>query len=196
MIIIGLTGGIGSGKTTVASIFKEVFGVPVYIADVEAKNIMNHSKIVRRKVIELLGKQAYSKNSINRTFIASKVFNDETLLNGLNAIIHPKVRKHFIKWVSKQKGNYVIKEAAILFENGSYKDCDKTILITAPLELRIERILQRDQSTKHDIIKRMENQWDDKKKIHLADFVINNIKLSQTKAQVHKLHKLLSATVL
>ena len=145
MKIIGLTGGIGSGKTTVAKMFSEL-GIPVYIADTEARKLSNRSKVIRRKLIDLLGQEAYIENRLNRTFVAEKIFNDTDLLKAVNAIIHPKVASHFKRWVKKQQGPYVIKEAAILFENGGYKQCDKTILIVAPEALRIERLLARDQS--------------------------------------------------
>lgn len=190
MKIVGLTGGIGSGKSTVASYF-EALGVPVYIADIEAKRITNTSKVVRRKVIALLGKRSYNSKGINRTFVASKVFNEKDLLDQLNAIIHPKVRQHFARWVKKQKGSYCIKETAILFENNGYKECDYIILVTAPKEIRIERILKRDNATLKDVKSRMDNQWLDEKKIPLADFVIENIDLEATKRQVAQIHNLI-----
>ena len=190
MKIVGLTGGIGSGKSTVASYF-EALGVPVYIADIEAKRITNTSKVVRRKVIALLGKRSYNSKGINRTFVANKVFNDKDLLDQINAIIHPKVRQHFARWVKKQKGSYCIKEAAILFENNGYKECDHIILVTAPKEIRIERILKRDNATLKDVKSRMDNQWPDEKKIPLADFVIENIDLEATKRQVAQIHNLI-----
>ncbi|MCB0468931.1 MAG: dephospho-CoA kinase, partial [Aequorivita sp.] len=147
MKIIGLTGGIGSGKTTVAQLFSEL-GVPIYIADIEAKKIMDSSKVIRRKLIALLGEDAYSGAKLNRKFVADKIFNDKFLLDAVNAVIHPKVAAHFRKWVSKQKATYVIKEAAILFENGSYKNCDMVILVTAPKQVRITRVMARDNTSK------------------------------------------------
>jgi len=190
MKIVGLTGGIGSGKTTVAKMFSKL-GVPVYIADVEAKKLTNSSKVIHRKLIKLLGEEAYSGESLNRAFVAEKIFNDKGLLKSVNEIIHPKVAAHFKKWASKQHTSYVIKEAAILFENGSYKECDTVILVTAPKPIRIERILARDKISKAEIEQRMDNQWSDEDKIQLADIVINNIDLEATKKRVEEVHKTL-----
>tara|TARA_A100000171_G_C2140025_1_gene154322 strand:+ start:2100 stop:2684 length:585 start_codon:yes stop_codon:yes gene_type:complete len=186
--IVGLTGGIGSGKTTVATMFKNL-GVPVYIADVEAKKLTNSSKVIRRKLIELLGEEAYSDTGLNRSFVADRIFQDVELLQRVNQIIHPKVKAHFKRWLKKQEGVYCIKEVAILFENGGYKECDYTILVTAPKSLKIERLLQRDATTKEAIAARMKNQWSDTKKIKLAHTVIENIELEETQKSVLKLHK-------
>ena len=188
MKIVGLTGGIGSGKTTVATMFKNL-GVPVYIADVEAKKLTNSSKVIRRKLIELLGEEAYSNTGLNRSFVADRIFQDVELLQRVNQIIHPKVKAHFKRWLKKQEGVYCIKEVAILFENGGYKECDYTILVTAPKSLKIERLLQRDATTKEAIAARMKNQWSDTKKIKLAHAVIENIELEETQKSVLKLHK-------
>jgi dephospho-CoA kinase len=185
--IVGLTGGIGSGKSTVASFFKEL-GVPVYIADTEAKRITNTSKIVRRKITALLGEESYNTNGINKAFVANKIFNNKELLNQVNNIIHPKVKQHFTRWVKKQEGLYCIKEAAILFENGSYSQCDYIILVTAPEKIRVERILKRDNTSLKEIQSRMDNQWPDKKKRPLASFVIENTNLEDTKRQVKEIH--------
>jgi len=189
--IIGLTGGIGSGKTTVAQLFSEL-GVPIYIADTEAKKLMDSSKVIRRKLVALLGEDAYSGTKLNRKFVADKIFNDKFLLDAVNAVIHPKVAAHFKKWVSKQKATYVIKEAAILFENGSYKDCDKVILVTAPKQMRINRVMARDNTSKAEIEQRMNHQWSDEKKLKLADIIIENIDLKTTKNRVETIHNLLS----
>lgn len=191
MKIIGLTGGIGSGKTTVANIFSEL-GVPVYIADIEAKKLTNSSKVIRRELTKLLGEEAYIKEGLNRKYVADKIFNDKALLEAVNAIIHPAVAAHFKIWVAKQTGTYVIKEAAILFENGSYQDFDKIILVTAPKELRIARVMARDNTTSAEIEKRMDNQWSDERKINLADFVIENIELETTRKKIEALHHSLS----
>lgn len=187
MKIVGLTGGIGSGKTTVAKLFSEL-GVPVYIADIEAKKLTNSSTVIRRKLTKLLGDETYLNGTLNRKYVAEKIFTDEALLNAVNAIIHPKVAAHFKKWVLKQKTNYVLKEAAILFENGSYKDCDVVILVTAPKDLRIERIKMRDKATQGEIEQRMNNQWSDSKKKKLADIVIENIEMDATRKQVESIH--------
>lgn len=187
MKIIGLTGGIGSGKSTVARMFNEL-GVAVYIADDEAKNIM-HQKEVKEKIILLLGKEAFVENELNKKFIAEKVFQNRTLLEGLNEIVHPAVAVHFSEWIQNQKGAYVIKEAAILFENGGYKQCDKTILVKANKDLRLKRVLKRDKSTVSEVEARMKNQWTDAKKEKLADFIIENNKgLYELRLQVGSIH--------
>ena len=193
MKIIGLTGGIGSGKSTIAMLFKAL-GVPVYIADIEAKKILASSKVVRAKVISLLGTSAYSNEMPNRAYIAQKVFNDPLLLDGLNAIVHPEVTASFKRWVQKQDAPYCVKEAAILFENGGFTHCDATILVTAPREVRVQRVLSRDAITLADVNARMENQWEDQKKIPLANYVIENIDLTSTKNQVQNIHKKLLST--
>lgn len=187
MKIVGLTGGIGSGKTTVAYLFKEL-NVPVYIADEEAKKLMNTSKILIRKITKLFGKNAYKNDVLNRPFIASKIFNDKSLLQEMNSIVHPKVGKHFKKWLSKQVHSYVIKEAAILFENGSYKEYDFIISVIADTETRMERLLNRDDTTKDKIKAIMKNQWNDEDRIKLSDFVIHNNKSINTKKQVLSIH--------
>lgn len=186
--LVGLTGGIGSGKTTVAKYFEEL-GVPVYIADSEAKALMNRSKVIRRKLIALFGNEAYVENTLNRPFIAQQIFNDKKLLNAMNAIVHPKVASHFKRWVNKQDSPYVISEAAILFENGSYKKYDFIITVTAPENIRLQRVIKRDNSNKQKVEAIMANQWSDEEKIKRSDFVIENIDLEQTKIQVRKIHK-------
>jgi dephospho-CoA kinase len=191
MKVVGLTGGIGSGKTTVAKMFEDL-GVPVYIADIEAKNLSNRSKIIKRKIIELLGEKAYRENELNRLFVANKIFNDANLLEAVNKIIHPKVAAHFKKWLAKQNSTYCIKEAAILFENGGYKKCDLTILVTAPIEVRIDRVIKRDKTSRESILERISNQWSDEEKKKLADIIIENIDLSTTKKEVIRIHNSLS----
>lgn len=186
--LVGLTGGIGSGKTTVAKYFEEL-GVPVYIADLEAKALMNRSKVIRRKLIALFGNEAFLENTLNRPFIAQQIFNDKKLLNAMNAIVHPKVASHFKRWVNKQDSPYVISEAAILFENGSYKKYDYIITVTAPEHIRLQRVIKRDNSNKQKVEAIMANQWSDQEKIKRSDFVIENIDLEQTKIQVRKIHK-------
>lgn len=190
MKIIGLTGGIGSGKTTVANMFSSL-GIPVYIADVEAKKLTNNSKVIRRKLIQLLGKRAYSEKGLDRTYVADRIFNDKDLLKAVNGIIHPKVAAHFNKWAHRQAAPYVIKEAAILFENGGHKQCDAVILVTAPKPDRIARVMARDNTTKAEIEKRMDNQWPDEEKQRLADIVIHNTNLETTRKRVAEIHKYL-----
>ena len=187
MKVVGLTGGIGSGKTTVLSMFLDL-GVPVYIADIEAKKLTNTSKVIRKKIIALLGENSYLKKEINKKYVADKIFNDHELLKKLNKIIHSKVANHFKKWVDKQNGLYCIKETAILFETASYKLCDYTILITSPKEERIKRLKKRDQLTRKEIENRMNNQWSDIEKSQLADAVIENALLKNTQKKVEEVH--------
>lgn len=187
MIIVGLTGGIGSGKTTVAKAF-HVLGIPIYIADDEAKKLMRTSKVVKKKIIGLFGDNAYVDGELNRSFIANIIFENKEYLQKMNAIVHPKVGQHFKKWVSKQNSKYVIKEAAILFENGSYKDYDYIITVTAPTDLKINRLLKRDQTTENKISSIMKNQWSDEEKIKRSHFVIENIDMEDSKVQVQKIH--------
>ncbi len=195
MIVVGLTGGIGSGKTTVAKQF-ELLGIPVYIADEEAKKLMNRSKIIKRKLIALFGNEAYIDNQLNKAFIADIIFKNKEYLQKMNAIIHPRVAKHFNNWLQKQSAPYVIKEAAILFENGGYKFCDYIITVTAPKNLRLNRLLKRDNTTKDKIEAIMKNQWTDKQKVKLSQFVISNEDLENTKKQVVKVHNQLLKTLL
>lgn len=193
MIVVGITGGIGSGKTTVVGFFEEL-GVPVFIADVEAKRVMNSSLEVKNKIIDCFGEKAYHEGKLNRAYLAQKVFKDSALLQQLNAIVHPAVGKAFEEWRKKQNHFMVLYEAAILFENNRQKDCDYTILITAPKEVRIQRIQKRDGSTVAEIEERMNQQWSDEKKIKLADFVIKNEDLIKTKQIVHQIYKYLKDT--
>jgi dephospho-CoA kinase len=171
--IIGLTGGIGSGKTTVAKIF-ESLGVPIYIADVEAKRLME-SKNVLEQIAEKFGKSVFNEQKLDRTALAKIVFENPDKLKELNDIVHPAVAEDFKQWVAQHhQHHFVIKEAAILFETGGNKYCDKTILVTAPLEVRIKRVMKRDQVASTEIMKRIQNQWDDEKKVPLADYIIQN----------------------
>ncbi|MGB5228231.1 dephospho-CoA kinase [Eudoraea sp.] len=194
MKIIGLTGGIGSGKTTVAKLFKEL-GVPVYNSDLRAKKLMKNSKEIRTAVMDLLGKDSYVLERLNKKYIADKVFNNKELLQKLNEIVHPAVRNDFLRWVKSRKAAYVIQEAAILFENNSYSNFDKIILVKAPKQVRLERIIARDNGAKEEILARMENQWDDSKKMPLSDYIIENIDLDQTKLQVQQIHQQLTKIV-
>ena len=187
MKIVGLTGGIGSGKTTVARFFEKL-DIPVYIADEAGKRLMNSSDEIRVKIIDLFGEAAYEGSVPQRKYIASKVFNDSELLSRLNQIIHPAVEADFKNWLTEQSSEYVVYEAAILFETGGYKKCDFSILVKAPQKLRIERLQKRDNSSKEEIKQRMNNQWSDEKKSELADFIINNEDLTQTKLQVEHIH--------
>lgn len=190
--IIGLTGGIGSGKSTVASYIASK-GIPVYIADEEAKKIMERED-VKQKIQSLFTESILnSDNTLNRKKIAEFVFNQPEKLKELNAIVHPEVQHHFKNWVNEHKDfPYVIKEVAILFETGGNKQCDKVILITAPEELRIARAMKRDNLTKKDILVRINNQLPDAKKKELSDFIIENINLSDTFLKTDEILKILA----
>lgn len=187
MIIVGLTGGIGSGKTTIAKQFVSL-GIPVYIADEEAKKLMTKSKVIKRKLIQLFGNEVYIDNQLNKKLIANIIFNDKSYLQRMNTIVHPKVANHFKSWVLKQQSPYVIKEVAILFENDGYKQCDFTITVVAPKALRIERLLKRDATTKANIEAIMKNQWTDDEKIKLSNYVIHNINIEEANNQVIEIH--------
>ena len=191
MIVVGLTGGIGSGKTTVAKLFA-TYGVPIYIADEEAKLLMNRSKVIRRKLTELFGKRAYLKSGLNRNHLAKKIFNDKTLLDQMNAIVHPKVASHFKRWLKKQNTSYVIKEAAIIFEHNNQSKYDYIITVVADKKERINRVLSRPNMTKNRVLSIMNNQLSDAEKVKKSDFVILNNSLSETKQQVHEIHKKLT----
>ena len=188
MLNIGLTGGIGSGKSTVASAFAKL-GIPIYYADQAAKRLMNEDTELRKEIIGLFGKQAYVNGTLNKQQIAFIVFNDKDKLNRLNSKVHPVVRKDYQEWTKKQDASYNIREAAILFESGSYKDCDKVILVTAPEELRIQRVMERDDVSKEDVLLRIRQQWNDEEKAKRAQFVIKNEGLSSINEGVSEIHK-------
>ena len=188
MMIVGLTGGIGSGKTTVANMFHKL-GVPIYIADLEAKKLMTSSKIIKRKLIQLFGEEAYTDGKLNKPFLSGKIYNDKKLLLKMNAIVHPKVRSHFNRWLKKQNTLYVIKEAAILFENGGCHECDYVITVTASEEDKIKRVILRDNSSAKKVKAIINTQWSDAEKVKLSHFVINNDNLSETENQVKIIHQ-------
>ena len=190
--IIGLTGGIGSGKSTVANYIASK-GIPVYIADKEAKKIMERDD-VKQKIQNLFTESILnSDNSLNRKKIAEFVFNNPDKLKELNAIVHPEVQLHFKNWLKEHKNYpFIIKEVAILFETGGNKQCDKVILITAPEELRIERAMKRDNLTKKDILVRIKNQISESKKKELSDFVVENINLNNTFLKIDEILKILA----
>ena len=192
MKIVGLTGGIGSGKTLVANMFSGL-GIPVYDSDLEAKYLMNSSENLREAIIDLLGAQAYENDKLNRTYIANKVFDNSDLLESLNALVHPAVREHFLDWAENQQSPYVIQETALIFENNAQDRYDYVILVTAPEELRIERVMKRDGQSKEMIKARIDNQLDDEQKIAKSDFVINNIAKEDTHESVFQIHKAIMA---
>ena len=186
--IIGLTGGIGSGKTMVAVYFKSL-GIPVYIADEEAKELMTSDDIINALSNEF-GNEILENAILNREKLAQLVFNNPKKLQKLNSIVHPEVKKHFDNWVEKHKNYpFVVKEAAILFESGSYKYCDTIITVTAPLETRLQRVMKRDKTDRESVLKRIENQWTDEQRIAKSDYVIDNLSVESTKKQVDEILK-------
>ncbi|WP_178985721.1 dephospho-CoA kinase [Winogradskyella helgolandensis] len=187
-MVVGLTGGIGSGKSTILKCFQS-YGIPVYIADDEAKALMNRSKVIRRKLIHLFGEKAYENDTLNRPYLASKIFNDKTLLAKMNAIVHPKVATHFKQWLNKQDAAYVIKEVAIIFENNLQNQYDYIVTVVADKDLRIKRVIQRDGVSREKVEAIMKNQWSDEDKIKKSDFVIVNDNLKEAQKQALKIHK-------
>ena len=188
--VIGLTGGIGSGKTTIANYFNSK-GVPLYIADDEAKTIL-YTPAAIKEVQEQFGDIVMTNGIPDRAKLAAVVFNDAEKLQKLNSIIHPKVLKHFNEWLEKHSGEkFIIREAAILFESGRYKDCDAIILVTAPKELRISRVVERDATTREKVLQRMSAQWDDEKKAAMSDFIITNTDIEIAKKQADEILKIL-----
>ena len=184
---IGLTGGIGSGKTTVANMFNDL-SIPIYVADAEAKKLMVTSKVLIRQLKSLLGGNAYKENTLNKDFIRSAIFNDKDLLDKMNAIVHPKVARHFKRWYNKQTTKYVISESALIFENKTEANYDAIITVTAPKAVRINRVMTRDL-LKDDSVKRViNNQLDYAYKVNNAQYVITNIDLEKTKEQVLNCH--------
>lgn len=185
--IIGLTGGIGSGKTTVAH-FIEEFGFPVYYSDDRAKAIVNESEGLKIKIKELLGEESYDENGLyDRKFVAGKVFSNNDLLHQLNEIIHPAVRIDFEDWVKKQTKYLVFKETALLFELKLNRQCYKSLLVTAEDNIRIKRVMDRDHKTYREVEAVMEKQMSEKDKIKMADCIIyNNTNLEELKEQTEK----------
>lgn len=182
-ILIGITGGIGSGKSTVAHLFFQL-GVPIYYADYEAKELMNNDLEIKSALIELFGSEAYKEGILNRTFISNTVFGNESKLAQLNAIVHPKVAKHFEEWVAKQTSNFVIKEAAILVETGGYKDLNELFVVTANEDLRIQRVMKRDGVSKEAVESRMKSQLSDSERNHYATWIFKNNEENKLEQQV------------
>ena len=187
MLKIGLTGGVGSGKTTVSKIFASL-GVPVFYADDIAKKLMNEDTILKQEIINLFGEEAYTE-TLNRKYIADIVFNDAFKLEQLNALIHPRTIEAANKWMQEQTKPYVIKEAALMFEAGASTNLDYIIGVYAPQHLRINRVMKRDKFTKEQVLERINNQIDENIKVKLCDFVIVNDEQQAVLPQVINLHK-------
>lgn len=189
--IVGLTGGIGSGKTTVAKMFQDL-GIHVYIADLEAKMITNLPStlsVIKQK----FGDSVINNEQLNRKVMAQMVFNNPEKLIELNAIIHPLVAQHFKIWLIDHKDEtFIIKETAILFETKSNLACDFVINVTAPISIRIDRVMKRDKTSIKEIKSRIDNQWSDEQRNELSDFTIENVNLEETRKQVSQIFKIIS----
>lgn len=193
MMVVGLTGGIGSGKSTIAKEFATL-GIAVFNSDEQAKALIANNAQVKKRIIAAFGEEAYQNGEYNRAYIAQIVFNNSEKLAILNGIVHPALAKYFNQWAKKQTSPYVLKEAAILFESGSYKDCDYIITVTAPEEVRIARVMARDHCTEAQVRARMAQQWSDAQRIALSDAVIENVDLESAKEQVKRINDELRMT--
>jgi len=185
---LGVTGGIGSGKTSVCKVFT-VLGIPVFSADRIAREIMDNDKDIISKINAIAGKNLYSSGSLDRVGLASLIFNDHSLLEQVNALIHPVVFDHFAKWHNKQTSQYVIMEAAILFESGASELVDKIATIVAPEEERLARVTLRSKLSRQQVLERMKNQMDDEEKIKLSDYVIYNSENDMIIPEIIKIHE-------
>lgn len=190
MLKLGITGGMGSGKSTACRLF-ELLGIPVYYADPRAKALMNEDVQLRKALIKTFGEEVYSaQQELNRAHLSSLVFNNPTKLKQLNALVHPAVAKDYERWHRQQKNvPYTLKEAALLFESGSYKKLDAVIVVNSPLELRITRTMQRDGSTREAILQRINNQLSDKERNQLGQYFLQNDEEHSLIEQVVKLHQ-------
>ncbi len=188
MLKIGLTGGIGSGKSTVAKIF-ETLGIPVYYADAEAKRLMNSSETLKKVIRQNFGEATYENDQLNRKYLAGIVFNDPEKLELLNALIHPVTINDAEQWMQQQSAPYSIKEAALLFESGAAENLDLIVGVYAPQALRIKRVMKRDGLTADEIMKRINRQVNEEMKMKLCDFVITNNEQELLVPQVLKLHQ-------
>lgn len=189
---IGLTGGIGSGKSTAAQIF-EVLGIPVYYADAAAKRLMNENTALKKEIISLFGDDAYVNGKLNRPFISSIVFKDAEKREALNSLVHPEIKLDGEKWMLEQATTYAIHEAALIFEAGVNERLDYVIGVSSPLELRLQRVMQRDNTSRDDTLKRIESQMPEEEKMKKCDFILYNNEKELLIPQVIDLHKRLLA---
>lgn len=188
MIKVGLTGGIGSGKTTVARIF-ETLGIPVYYADDAAKRLMNTNEELKARIIQHFGQESYGEEGLNRKYIASIVFNNKEKLELLNSLTHPVTMQDSLAWMNEQSSPYAIKEAALLFESGAAEQLDHIIGVYAPQHIRVKRVMDRDNVSAEDVMKRISRQIDEEMKMKLCDFVITNNDQQLVIPQVLELHQ-------
>ena len=173
MLRIGLSGGIGSGKSTVAGILAKM-GYPVFYSDQEAKRLYDENPVLQKQLVDLFGPAIYRDGQLNKAFLAQQLFSSAELKAQVTALVHPLVRKAFEVWAQQQASDLVFNEAAILFETGAYKDFDATVLVTAPIETRIERVQKRDLISREAVLQRIANQWPDSKKMNLTPYIITN----------------------
>lgn len=185
---LGVTGGIGSGKTSVCRVFN-VLGIPVFSADPEAREIMDNDKGIIRRINSIAGKNLYINGSLDRIELAALIFNDNTLLEKVNSLVHPVVFDHFKRWEMDQTAPYVIMEAAILFESGASKLVDRIATVVAPIEERVERVIHRNSLSREQILERMRNQMDDDSMIKLSDYVIHNSENDMIIPAILKIHE-------
>jgi dephospho-CoA kinase len=192
-MVVGLTGGIGSGKTTIAALFDEFENVVIYNADFEAKKIMNSSSTIKSKIIQQFGEKSYLNNQLNSAYIASLVFNDKSKLELLTSLVHPEVRKHFqyFKNLHAQK-EYILYENAILFESKSNLNCDIIISVFTPLDIRVKRTMLRDQSSRAAVEFRIKNQYSEKIKHLQSNYIIYNSTQEKVKSQIIRIHNILT----
>ncbi len=183
---IGLTGGIGSGKSTVSKMLLSR-NIPVYDSDSKAKILMNSSEEIREKIIKYFGNDSYVNNELNKKYISNIIFNNKSEIKKINSLVHPIVYKDFEEWKKNIVSNYIIFESALIFETGFYKKNDFNILVVSDLENRIKRVMIRDGLKENDVLMRIKNQWSDEKKIPLSDYVIINNSMEKTKKQVLKM---------
>ena len=196
-MIVGLTGGIGSGKTTVAEVFKKLDSVAVYIADIEARKIMNSSNVIRTQLLQVFGKETYKNNELNRKYLANTVFESKEKLTILNNIVHPEVKKHFLDFATRNADKaYVLYESAILFESNSSQQCDFVISVFLDKEERIKRVLDRDKTTEKEVLSRINSQWKEDKKLLSSNYIILNYAIQDTKKSVLKIHNILTEKAL
>ncbi|MFN5653696.1 MAG: dephospho-CoA kinase [Flavobacteriia bacterium] len=173
MLRIGLSGGIGSGKSTVAGILAKM-GYPVFYSDQEAKRLYDENPVLQKQLVDLFGPAIYRDGQLNKAFLAQQLFSNAELKAQVTALVHPLVRKAFEVWAQQQVSDLVFNEAAILFETGAYKDFDATVLVMAPIETRIERVQKRDLISREAVLQRIANQWPDSKKMNLTTYIITN----------------------
>ena len=196
-MIVGLTGGIGCGKTTVAEVFKKLDSVAVYIADIEARKIMNSSDVIRIQLLQAFGKETYKKNELNRQYLANTVFESKEKLTILNNIVHPEVKKHFQDFAARNTDKaYVLYESAILFESNSSQQCDFVISVFLDKEERIKRVLDRDKTSREEVLSRINSQWKEDKKLLSSNYIIFNYAIQDTKKSVLKIHNILTEKAL